>query len=391
MSIRELRQGENAPVEATRARLAVSWPARARCALDAFAFLLGAEGTVRGDADVVSRERPAATEGAVTLTADRDAAAFEIAFGIVPAEIQRMVFCAAVRDDDGALAELDGMSATLMPAGAPVDLRFRPALAGAAERAMVLMELYRRGGAWKARAVGQGFSGGPATLGRSFGIEVQHPGAAKPVPPPAGNASSKPAPVSLAKVTLDRPGQSVSLEKKGASFGEIAVNLNWSRGRGGLFGGGAIDLDLGCLFELSDGRKGVVQSLGRSFGAFDTAPFVQLSGDDRTGDVGTGETLRINGTRWNDIRRIVVFADIYDGVPSWQRTDGVVLVTAPDQPPIEVRLTEGRNDRRLCAIALLENVDGRVRTTRAVEYMGDQRDLDRRFGWGLRWTVGRKD
>ena len=197
----------------------------------------------------------------------------------------------------------------------------------------------------------------------------------------------------LTKVTLEKRGQTVSLEKKGASFGEIVVNLNWSRGkRGGFFGGGnAIDLDLGCLFELADGRKGVVQALGNVFGSFEHPPFIALSGDDRTGDVAQGETLRINGARWSELRRIAIFAYIYDGAPNWQQTDGVVLVTMPDQPPIEVRMTEGRNDKRLCGVVLIENEAGRLKATRIVEYFRDQKELDRRFGWGLRWTAGSKD
>jgi tellurite resistance protein TerA len=197
--------------------------------------------------------------------------------------------------------------------------------------------------------------------------------------------------VRLSKVTLDKPGQTVSLEKRGTGFGEIRVNLNWSRAKRGFFGGGAIDLDLGCLYELADGRIGAVQALGRAFGAFDSAPFIHLRGDDRTGDVAAGETLRINGAHWQDMRRIILFANIYDGVPNWQQTDGIVTVAMPDQPVIEVRMTEGRNDRRLCGIVLIENVAGQLKATRIVEYFADQEVLDRRFGWGIRWSAGSKD
>jgi tellurite resistance protein TerA len=197
--------------------------------------------------------------------------------------------------------------------------------------------------------------------------------------------------VNLSKVSLEKRGQSVSLEKRGASFGQIAINLNWTRGKRGFFGGGAVDLDLGCLLELTDGRKSVVQALGRMFGSYHEPPYVQLDGDDRTGDISQGETMRINGAQWPAIRRIAVFANIYDGAPNWQQTDGVVTVTMPDQPPIEVRMTEGRNDKRLCGIVLLENQNGTLKATRIVEYYRDQSELDRQFGWGLRWVAGSKD
>ena len=142
---------------------------------------------------------------------------------------------------------------------------------------------------------------------------------------------------------------------------------------------------------MSDGQKGVVQALGRQFGDFHGPPFIQLDGDDRTGDVSKGETMRINGAEWQWIKRVAVFANIYDGVPNWQATDGVVTVTMPDQPPIEVRMTEGRNNQRLCGVVMLENVGGKFKATRIVEYYRDQSELDRAHNWGMRWVAGSKD
>lgn len=197
--------------------------------------------------------------------------------------------------------------------------------------------------------------------------------------------------VSLGKVRLEKPGQAVSLEKRATGFGEILLNLQWSRGKRGFFARKAIDLDLGCLFELADGTKSAVQALGKAFGDYVNAPWIELSGDDRTGDDSDGATIRINGAHWADIRRIAVFAHIYDGAPNWQQTDGVVTVAVPDQPPIEVRMTEGRNDRRLCGVVLLEHERGGIKATRIVEYFNDRREFDDRFGWGLRWVAGSKD
>lgn len=390
----DLTQGGNAPVPASDLTVSFGWsvPSGRDVDADASAYLLTASGKVRGDADMIFYNQPEGAGGAVRFgEALGGRGGFRVALDRVPAEIERIVLCVTIHEAQAkgqTLALLDGAEIVVASAGGG-SLRFRPALAGASEAAMVFGELYRRQGQWKFRAVGQGFTGGLAPLARSFGIDVADEGTAPPAPPPP---PPPPPPVRLGKVTLDKPGQTVSLEKKGASFGEIVVNLNWSRGRKGLFGGNqAIDLDLGCLFELADGRKGVVQALGHVFGDFSQPPFIELSGDDRTGDVSQGETLRINGARWSDIRRLVVFANIYDGVPNWQQTDGVVLVTMPDQPPIEVRMTEGRNDRRLCGVVLIENDGGRLKATRVVEYFRDQEKLDHRFDWGLRWVAGSKD
>lgn len=48
----------------------------------------------------------------------------------------------------------------------------------------------------------------------------------------------------------------INLEKTKALPGEIKINLDWSKG--GFLKkiiGGAIDLDLGCFYELKDGKK----------------------------------------------------------------------------------------------------------------------------------------
>ena len=77
-----------------------------------------------------------------------------------------------------------------------------------------------------------------------------------------------------------KKGQKVNLVKKGASVGEILINLNWDKPKKRfLFTPKAIDLDLGCLFELKDGRKGSVQALGKAFGSLQNPPYIALDGN----------------------------------------------------------------------------------------------------------------
>lgn len=397
----DLTQGANAPVAGTSLTVSVDWPARPGVDADITAYLLTEAGKVRGDADMVFYNNASGGDGAIRYVAGTSPRGrFEVDLAKMPAAIARIVFCVTIEEAASrrqTMAMLDG--AKISVSG---DITYAPALGAATEAAMTLGELYLRNGAWKFRAVGQGFNGGLGPLARSFGIDVADevvapppppkPVAAPPPPPPPAPAAK---PISLSKVSLDKPNQTVSLEKRGTSFGEIVINLNWSRGAvkktffGG--GGGAIDLDLGCLLELSDGQKGVVQALGKVFGSYNDPPFIALSGDDRTGDVSAGETMRINGKEWAYIKRVAIFANIYEGVPNWGQTDGVVTVTMPDQPPIEVRMTEGRDDKRLCGVVLLENDRGAIKVTRIVDYFRDQSELDRAFGFGLRWATGRKD
>ncbi|AEA25762.1 tellurium resistance protein [Pseudonocardia benzenivorans] len=219
--------------------------------------------------------------------------------------------------------------------------------------------------------------------------------ATPPTAAPAGNGGG----VSLSKVTLTKAQPSVSLSKRGATGGQLRVNLQWSTGaqpvKRGLFsrgGSGAIDLDLACLWEFTDGSKGVVQALGNAFQApTHGVPIISLDGDDRSGSVAGGENMRIDLARVAEIRRILVFTFIYEGVPNWASADGVVTLYPASGPEIEVRLDEPDPQARTCVIAMLENRGGDLVVQREMNYIrGGQSDVDQAYGWGMQWARGRK-
>jgi tellurite resistance protein TerA len=212
---------------------------------------------------------------------------------------------------------------------------------------------------------------------------------------PAGDSGG----VSLSKVTLTKSAPSVSLTKRGATGGQLRVNLRWSAGEQqqsrGLFGkrrGNAIDLDLACLWEFSDGSKGVVQALGNAFQApYHGAPIIRLDGDDRSGTASGGENMFIDLSRVDEIRRILVFTFIYEGVPNWASAGGVVTLHPASGPEIEVRLDEPDPSSPTCVIAMLENQGGDLVVRREVRYIrGGQADVDAAYGWGMEWARGRK-
>ncbi|MEE2060118.1 TerD family protein [Rhodococcus artemisiae] len=204
--------------------------------------------------------------------------------------------------------------------------------------------------------------------------------------------------VNLNKINLTKESPTVSLSKGGSGQGVTRVNLNWSRGeqkKGFLAkltgAAGGVDLDLGCLYELTDGSKGVIQALGNSFGSLNTPPYIHLDGDDRTGSAQGGENMHINLERPELFKRVLIFAMIYEGAANWAAVDGVVTLTQPSGPEIEVRLDSPNNGARICAIAMLQSTGQGVTVQRLVEYVnGSQSDLDRQYGWGMQWQAGRK-
>jgi tellurite resistance protein TerA len=180
----------------------------------------------------------------------------------------------------------------------------------------------------------------------------------------------------------------------------LRVNLNWNarpQGQpGGLFkrAAPALDLDLGCLYEFTDGTKGVVQALGNAFTASPRGVrdnVIWLDGDDRSGTNAAGENLFVNLAYADQIRRIMVFALIYEGAANWAAAEGVVTLHPASGPQVEVRLDDPRDGARICGVALLESSGGELSVRREVNYLnGAQRALDEAYGWGMNWTAGRK-
>ena len=391
--------------------ITLAWePANTPLTLDSSAFALTAAGTVRGDEDFVFYNQPTLPGGGIQRAGD--ARAFTVTFAQLPATIERIVVALTI--DQGlrrghSFGQLAQVRAEIRDAQTQAVLAAFPlATRMMAETALIVGEFYLRNGEWKFRAVGQGFVGGLAPLARQYGVDVGDDPDAAPPPEPAAPAPAAPAPsaapapasqpIRLEKITLDKRNPSISLEKKAQGFGEIVVNLNWHQGSGGgkgffgrITGGRKVDLDLGCLFKLRDGRGGAVQALGNTFGSLQQPPYIQLMGDDRSGASAAGEFLHINGQHWNDLDRVVLFAMIYEGAPNWSETDAVVTLQAPGQPTLEIRLDSHRNDQRMCALAMLENQGGNLKVTKLVEYFRDHRDLDQAYGFGLRWVAGSKD
>lgn len=196
-------------------------------------------------------------------------------------------------------------------------------------------------------------------------------------------------------------GQSVSLQKKNDKYSNVSINLKWNqeahtppKGVFGFFIGAKnapkkIDLDLGCLYEMKDGSKSVVQALGNLFGGLNKAPYIQLANDDRTGESKDGEFLTINGEQWDKIKRVLVFAYIYDGISNWNQVDGIVHLKS-DVSDIDIAMDNPVNGQNMCAIAMIENVNGEMKITKLNEYFPSHREMDVAHGWNMNWHTASK-
>ncbi|MEU6537398.1 TerD family protein [Streptomyces sp. NPDC047000] len=463
-------KGSNTPVPTTALRVELGWRSGPDVPdADASALLL-VSGKVRSDGDFVFYNQPVHSSQAVRHEGKRNAGGqvtdtLFVDLARVEDTVETVVVAASA--DGGTFGRVPGLRIEVRDAAdGAVHACFDPADASV-ETAFVLGEFYRRQGAWKFRAVGQGYSSGLEGLATDFGITVdepRHPAApapsvapatppaapyaappaavppaapprpaaaqppaapAVPVPPPAplpgafpqppaapvtpyppAPPSAPPAPVRLTKVTLTKAAPSVSLTKQGGTSGALRVNLNWEvrkqfSGWGSKRGRAMamhrdLDLDLCALFELADGRKGVVQALGNAFGSLHLPPYIHLDGDDRTGAVTSGENLTVNLDHRQDFRRILVFVTIYEGARSFADLHATVTLRPQHGAPIDFALDECTVPSTVCALALITRTGDDLVVQREARYLvtergvSPQRTIDRAYGWGMNWTPGRK-
>jgi len=317
---------------------------------------------------------------------------FRINFNNLPISIQKLVFTVSV-DGNSTMGNISNFAFGVKQNG-NIALNLR--LSGSdfkQEKAIIAVEIYRKD-SWRINAVARGFNGGLGDLLRNYGgQEVGAPASNNaPAQNAFGNESSNqqfqnPTVQTPQKVNLQK-GQKVNLVKGSNGLGEIIINLNWKQPSG--FFAQRIDLDLGCLYELKDGSKGTVQALGNAFGSLSNPPYISLDGDDRSGASSNGENLRINGKMVPKIRRILVYTFIYEGIANWKGADGVVTVKCPGSPEIIVHMDEYGSRQKMCAIAMLENINDTLSVEKIVRFFDGHRYMDQAFNWGLKWVAGRK-
>jgi tellurite resistance protein TerA len=205
---------------------------------------------------------------------------------------------------------------------------------------------------------------------------------------------------------LKKPGELAIVNPQEHGFQPIKIGMAWDNvtskgekrslvkklaGKVSAMVNEGVDLDLGCLYELQTGERGAIQAFGERFGKFDQKPYITLSGDERTGDApGEDEYLVINGHKWPDIKRVTLYAYIYDGTPDWSVVSPEIRVRVPGEPAITIQPKVSDSKLAICAIATLENVRNGIKVANHTEFYAGHAELDRAFGYGISWVDGEK-
>ena len=176
-----LSRGQNVPLPdgAEQLRVSVGWTtgsevAESGPALDLIALLTDADRRTRSDDDIVFYNQRSTPDGSVVHTGQveepnggRDDLSVDLA--ALSDDISAVVIAAS--SDVTALGELSAIEWTLHTPDGDVVTRF-PVTDLSTERAVVVGEVYRRNGAWRVRAVGQGWSSGLSGLLTDYGADV---------------------------------------------------------------------------------------------------------------------------------------------------------------------------------------------------------------------------
>ena len=207
-------------------------------------------------------------------------------------------------------------------------------------------------------------------------------------------------------IILEKSGDKhrINLEKAVRTPGEIKINLDWSKG--GFFKkmfGGDIDLDLGCFYELRNGTKMLIDGLQFSHGrggnkyqqtrqgCYSQLPYIWHTGDDRGSSTESGETILVNPQGVPQIKRIIVYTFIYEGVARWADTNAVVKISVPGCEEVRVEMGKQNSNKKFCAIAAIDiNADNSMTVQKLVSFHDGHADCDRTYGWGFNYSPGSK-
>ncbi|WP_037881139.1 TerD family protein [Streptomyces sp. NRRL F-5727] len=390
-----LAKGGNATLTGAHCRTTLT---SAGTAVDVSAVLLGADGRVRSDDDLVFYNHPShdgVTLSERTITVD---------LAEVPAGVDRIAIVASV-DPEVPAARFDPGSTPQALVECGTDrLSFAPPPFEHGETVAVLVELYRRAGGWKARAVGQGWDTGLAGLATDFGIEVAQddapaapaapaavpPPAFAPPPAPAGAVAFAPPPAPagavafapppapagpvvlappqapavpltkapLGKVTLTKDGHATIDMRKDDPGLVVTATLEWDGGSEERQEAGA-DLDLYALYVPGPrvtppgtrAKKSDDAVYYRALGSASGPPYIALDGDAR---VPGRETVTIHRPDQQGYVLVCAYSAVENGTGSFRSFGARAVVTDGRGSTVEVPLFHDSELSYWVAIALID-------------------------------------
>ncbi|NKX87376.1 TerD family protein [Nocardia coubleae] len=350
-----LAKGQNGPLAVSDVVISLQLTAPA----DLSALLVTEQGKVRTDADFVFYNQPSGPGVDLRPGPAGQPASLAVSLPAVPAEIDQIRAVITLDDATSNFGRFAPPTAIISDAAG--NQLYSYLIEGLnAESIVIALELYRRQGGWKVRAVGQGYAGGFAALVTDHGVQVDDspaqpaaapqqaappppapsyqqpapayapPGGGYPPPappqqppvgggypppqqggyppppgggyPPAASPAAPPQPTGEISLSKDRPvslqkGQRVTLRKEGAALTFVKMGLGWDPVRTrGMFGNRTVDIDLDASVCLFADQNLVDVAYYGQLSSKDGS--VRHQGDNLTGEgEGDDEMILVDLTR----------------------------------------------------------------------------------------------
>ena len=316
-----LAKGQNGPLSVDDVIVSLELTAAA----DLSALLVTDSGKVRSDADFVFFNQPSGPGVQLVPGAPGQAASLKVSLGAVPADIAQVRAVITLDDATSNFGRSAPPTARVTDGAGNALYEYR--IDGLnSESIVIALELYRRQGTWKVRAVGQGYAGGFAALVTDHGVSVDdapapaaapvqqppapqatpapaYPPPAAPVAPPVPPAPAAPAAPAEVSLTKSRPvslskGQKVTLRKDGGvALTYIQMGLGWDPiEKRGMFGNRSANVDLDASAVLFADNNMVDVAYYGQLTSKDGS--IRHQGDNLTGEgAGDDEVILVDLTR----------------------------------------------------------------------------------------------
>lgn len=186
--------------------------------------------------------------------------------------------------------------------------------------------------------------------------------------------------------------KAATLKADARSGREIEIKLTWKKlGFFKRLVSGDVDLDLGCYYQMADGKSMLIDALqfGQEpsrQGCLEQPPYIRHTGNDHGANVVSSESLLVNAAHLDSLRRLVVYCFVSGGKARWSDVDVELSISVPGAEPWAMTLGQHDTDKRFCTLAEIDiEPGGALAVKESVAFYDGHADCDGSSGWGFRY------
>ena len=273
----------------------------ANTVIDVACFGLNGQQQLANDDYMTFYNQPNTPCGAVSWQANNNQQRFDIDLTKLPSTIDYLVLTATI-DGQATMRELGASTVKLEQAGQLIASYQFDGSAFDNERAVMLLQVYRKSDVWRINAIGQGFNGGLSALVTHFGGEVadepitQHSASNQSSNNAISETSTQTPTLNLKKVTLDKPGSEHRINLTKGGNDQLVVEAIWLDNGDASADNDDLDLRVGILAYNSKDMSYI--HAPAQIGSLSSMPFVQHQGDIKVASINEPgkETVLVNPT-----------------------------------------------------------------------------------------------